>query len=449
MHKMNERLALHGVSAEIQAPLKEPISDNEMGSLISAIGNSEAKAILLGLMHDEVVYSAYDLSNLMNRSQGAIIGWKMSVANPYQYCRQSLEPIGLVAQEVTIKRQSIGYAKTTKGSTLGISLAGLLLDFSLSHPEYGLQDFFGSSQSTGKEQTEGELEFRNRTPEFRRRLFRYLATAQSPVTVADVGRETGYTGRGTDEHFSKLSEKGVLNYQSIKKGKTNIEYTFSEQAPDGDPKPIGGWNSAMRLALANIKDNPEKSWSPEELAKLYLESRGREIAPAIIHTKKMFEKILNHLAKAGFIKKTLEFADGAQSWVDLTERQRESLYDLSERLIRFQNQETEVLEFGRKRLGEILSEPALISILLAKAKEHSNYVNFVPTSESSSVILGIITDSPGITIKELRLALGSRGLQLNTVNIRGLVSQLIEGRSVVKQHVRGEGHLYISTAAPN
>lgn len=130
-------------------PKREHLSDEELGNLLAAFGNSEAKAITLGLMKPEVIYSLSDLYKEVLHSQGDKPGWKTSWGIPFQYCKDSLEPIGLVAREVTTDGglQRVGYVKTEKGEQLGEELAGYLLSFSLRHQDYSLIDILGSTTS--------------------------------------------------------------------------------------------------------------------------------------------------------------------------------------------------------------------------------------------------------------------------------------------------------------
>lgn len=132
---------------------KERLSDEEMGNLISALGNHEAKAIVLCLMTPGIIYPRYDLYRAVIQAQGQNIGWRMNREGPFKYCQNSLSPIGLVTHEVINPDLSTyGYMKTEYGEKIGVPLAGLLLDFSLRHPDFSLQDFFASTSSPSQSQ---------------------------------------------------------------------------------------------------------------------------------------------------------------------------------------------------------------------------------------------------------------------------------------------------------
>lgn len=130
---------------------KERLSDEELGNLLAAFGNNEAKAVTLIAMRKGVIYSEYDLYSAVIEKQGEGVGWRQSRGVPFTYCRSSFENIGLVAKSVSDPvLETWGYLKTDYGEELGDALAGLLLDFSLRHPEVSLYDIFGSTTSRGE-----------------------------------------------------------------------------------------------------------------------------------------------------------------------------------------------------------------------------------------------------------------------------------------------------------
>src|SRR3989344_5311749 len=131
--------------------VREKLSDEELGNLISAVGNHEAKAITLGLMLPGNTYSAYQLYKGIIGLQGEDMGWNISDRVPFGYCQSTLYPIGLVAQElIDPDLKTVGFMKTSRGRNEGDALAGLTLDFSLRYPEFSLQDFFGNTASSSK-----------------------------------------------------------------------------------------------------------------------------------------------------------------------------------------------------------------------------------------------------------------------------------------------------------
>lgn len=112
---MPELVGLSPQAKEIQKP--ERLPDEELGDLLAALGNHEAKAITLGLMKPGIIYTNLDLYHAIIEAQGQNPGWIINRMGPFAYCHNSLAPIGLVAQEVTMAGglERIGYMKTEKG----------------------------------------------------------------------------------------------------------------------------------------------------------------------------------------------------------------------------------------------------------------------------------------------------------------------------------------------
>jgi hypothetical protein len=106
---------------------REKISDEELGNLISSLGNNEAKALTLAIMKKNIVYSASDLRHALIDIQGKPPAWQIGGRTAFDYCIWSLAPIGLVAREVQDPgKDTYGYVKTRYGEQMGDSLSGLL-----------------------------------------------------------------------------------------------------------------------------------------------------------------------------------------------------------------------------------------------------------------------------------------------------------------------------------
>ncbi len=148
--------------------VKDKLSDEQVGNMLSSIGNHEGKAITLLVMKNGDIFDSKDLHEGILRAQGENVVWRMNTFVPFNYCIKSLEPIGLVAKETideTLK--TWGYAITDYGKKFGIPWAGKLLEFSEKH-NIPLSKLFGGtvSPSLAKNiQAEGEdIEYRKRAP---------------------------------------------------------------------------------------------------------------------------------------------------------------------------------------------------------------------------------------------------------------------------------------------
>ncbi len=178
-----------------QSKRKERISDDRFGAILSAIGNSELKAGLIAAMQASTLYSSDSLHRLIVRAQGENAGWVMNKNVPFQFCRTTFTPIGLVTKEVVqySEADTIRYRLSNDGNTLGKPLAGLLLDFSQKRTE-SLYDYFGSTNDP-KGQAEVEHQehthdestlLSQRSPQKRYAIFYELTTAERPLRITDI-----------------------------------------------------------------------------------------------------------------------------------------------------------------------------------------------------------------------------------------------------------------------
>lgn len=401
---------------EIQ-PQRERITNEELGSLIAAIGNHEGKAIVLGLMAPDTIYTPKDASNMTKNAQPA--GLKMRIG-AFGYMVKSLAPIGLVAQEVTAGDElgTFGFIKTEKGQALGNALAGLLLDFSLRYPEVSLSDLFAGTQSSSKRYDEGS---RKRAAATRMKIFRKLTTPSLTTNmVKALGEEVSLIGK----HLEDLKEKGVISYTSVRNNEPYGSYILDPNYPkERIPDCCSRRDIDAQSVWDIIQQFPGEKWDSKMLTERYIQRTNTHFSLKAIAIH--MQRILHSLASEGYLIQS-GFNEGIKASVELTDEKRAMLADLVSILDKFQNQDPETMSFGQSRLKDILSDPSLVSKLLAKAKEHSPRSNFVPVKESLTQILSIVAENPGINSESIREQLSliqKRKLGKNSINdlLRSLV----------------------------
>lgn len=134
---IENRNSLRRRKSESQSHSEEQLSDEQLGNLLAAVGNHEAKAVTFLVMRSETTYTAEDIHKAVIEAQGTLPGWRIHHQSAFKYCERSLSPIGLVAKEVVDPNlNTYGYARTEYGERIGVSLAGLLLDFSRKYDTY-------------------------------------------------------------------------------------------------------------------------------------------------------------------------------------------------------------------------------------------------------------------------------------------------------------------------
>lgn len=419
---MGER-SIHGIKEQ-----KERLSDEELGNLLAAIGNHEAKAITLLVMRPGEIYTYRELFKEFLRAQGEVKGWQISPGVPFGYCEDSLSPIGLVAKEaLNPDLSTYGYSKTEYGKEIGDPMAGLLLDFSLRHPDLSLIDIFGQAASTAKESIiSSGVEFKARAPIARLAIFRALLQAQHlPTTEADLLKINHGTNILTDgqkdnlsEYLAPLSEKGILVFRAhYDIQNPYFYYRPAVLVPENDPPPL------TRLVWQTIRDNPEKLWSSGEIAQ---HLSGQDASTA--SNKKNVEEIivpyiLAYLCREGYLVSL------PQSQITINDTQGGLLSELVTLLDKVQNRDKETLETGRKLADRIRVNPGIVAELLRKAREHSPNAQQQPISESTKNIKIILGRHPNSTLREVTEYLNQDfGKKLKVKSVK----------EIVRKHLRGE-----------
>lgn len=427
---------------------KERLSDEEMGNLISALGNHEAKAIVLCLMTPGIIYPRYDLYRAVIQAQGQNKGWRMDHRGPFQYCEASLSPIGLVTREaINPDLSTYGYMKTEYGDEIGVSLAGLLLDFSLRHPDFSLQDFFGRTGSSSVQKI-GEMEYKKRAPTTRLKIFWELLTSNLPLRATDITERIGESSEeNVGLHLSELAGRGLISYVALKYGEAQAFYRLSETPPSSEPEAYRRDRGLTSFVYKVLRGDGSSEWSAEaiqERYQQYLEAQAKPLPGSEVNLKSRISSILSHLAQKGYARRGKFTGGKIHSEANLTGGQREVLLELVTLIDRFQNQDPTILELGKRLTNRIIANPERVSLLLIKAREHSNLASRRPGQEIADDILRIISSRPDWTTEQIRKALEEEGRRLSTNYIHALIRPLITNRRITRITIRGVGHFNLA-----
>lgn len=189
-------------------------------ALFSALGNSEAKCLTLLCLSESPV-SEYDLHRrFVDENRGA---WKPNRATVPNYCQQTLEPIGLVAEADVIKNGSnehiAGYRLTEAGRKFGQPVAAFLLQQSQQF-KFSLIEIFGITSTAGK----------NRAVLNRARILENLSLTSNP-SVNDISIYLGIEGSTISSHLQYLVKLGIVNFESISaENPGQVKYKIIEAA---------------------------------------------------------------------------------------------------------------------------------------------------------------------------------------------------------------------------
>lgn len=425
---------------------RERMSDDELGNLVSAVGNHEAKALILLAMQEGITYTARDLHQEIIRRQGkGGGGWKLSYRRAFDYCKDSLEPIGLVVSEVIHPANPglpYGYKKEY-GQGVGDTFAAALLKFSYEHPDFSLIDLFGrtNSSSSAISTTEEGIEVKKRAPITRLKIFWELATSELPIRENDLEERTGESLSSINTHLRSLADHGIINYESVEKGKPFSFYQLSVDAPEEPPPPGGGYVSLTDFVYSSMTEQPSTKWTADALADSYLinlmAQGNKEVKRANLRSN--ISRILIHLLKGGYATRG-KFSKRRQTDITLTPEQERVISDLVTLVDGLQNNDPNVIREAEDFKGFLFSHPDAVAVLLRKVKDHSTLANSRPIEDTMADVMGVLAQSQDpFTNEQIRQALhGIQGRKLSIFPIQAITSDLAkQGRLFVASRDKG------------
>lgn len=423
---------------------KEPISEKEIGNLLAAVGNNETKAMTLLVMQAGIIYPRYDLHRTFMRAQGNNPGWKTNRSVQFQYCEQTLAPIGLVAKEtLNSDLSTYGYQITEYGQEIGIPLAGLLLDFSRIYENVSLRDIFGSTSSKypleGKDE-EMEIEEdvssgdKKRAPGTRLKILWELVTNDKPLRLIDIAHsnEEEFSIK-FGSHLRQLAKSGIVSYQVREHSKPFTIYILNQVRPKSPYIPYTDMPVLAQKVYSVMEKHPDKRWIRSELTEAVLNEHpelydGRKTLSGSIN------QVLSDLRRQRYVIID-KFSNEMQSEISLTPEQRSMITDLLMIIDGVQRRDPATLEKGRVYAAYFLTHPEVVADLMIKAKEHSPGAN-ANSQKTLEEVLAIIRDQPAITSVGIVEMLEARfGRRLTTKTIGSYLSTLQE-KQLIKQMVK-------------
>lgn len=396
---------VQGLGEDEAAPKRE-IGVEELGNLVSAFGNHEAKALTLAVMQPGIIYNTSRLWNRLIEVQGSLAGWKLSRGIPFEYCLKSLSPIGLVTREIVNHDLSTyGYEITPYGAEIGLALDGHLLDWSLRHDK-SLYDVFGSTSTSGQSEeiTVGEetMEFKKRAPFTRLKIFWELLTSPSlPIRETDLATQIGTSEGLLQGHLESLDRSGVIDYRAIGMDKPYAYYKLSENRPDIKPQYKEDPTLAARIYSLFTTGSDLEASAEDTYQKLieaypeYRDSSNRDMM--VIRIRGILPELESkkYLTNSGFRR-------DIKSEISLSEEQKIMLYELLEVIDRFRSGDRQFWQEGRDKARTILVNPESVAKLMQKIKESSPSVNKVPSADLGNWLATLLIEHPDATARQLQ-----------------------------------------------
>lgn len=420
------------------------ISAERIPNFISAFGNHELKALTLIAMRDGAIYTDAVLKETVTHGTGL----QLNRGRLSGYCRESLSPIGLVARELLVPALSVwGYQITESGRQFGIPLAGLLLQWSLSHPDFSLIQMFGATPSSSSRP--GELstpETMKRAAETRLKIFWEIIT--NPDDILNQAFITVATGesRGKhsliEQHLENLERNNIINYETVALGKTAVKFRIKTDAPEGLPKPYKSEVSLSSHIFRLLTENRDRWLSTEDLIEILITRFSDYKNRSVKNLNWAVSSIFKTFRIQGYLEHE-KFTKEGRTRIWLSGEQSEAIRSLVEVFDRIQGVDRKVMQEGRNLAQNIIISPDLCRQLVTKAGEKSPHASSTSPEDTFRRIALLLDRESNLTASQIRKKLaqmpGGKNIALGT--LCALLKGFIEKEGLIAQESKS-GRIY-------
>lgn len=390
--------SLHAIAEEENAIVKQETLD-----LIAGIANHEAKALLLVFLDQQPqYYGRYAMGKGFNDFIGPGNPWPKAPAGAFQYCSDSLEPIGQVVEgEVeTIRGISNGYAISPYGREVGLPLAGLLLDWSLRHPDISLQQILGPTNTRGE----------TRAPQNRlQTLAELLSTDKPSPSIADLTTIDPKTWRELDYHrklsnvshaVGGLSRAGLVRLEQVNDANTRRYTVINPNIPENFAS-RGIYAEAIYTYVQKLHGLGIDDFSAKECLDFCLQWFAHKPETSDIDPAKIRREITQRLGTRrevfpGIQRQEL-YNEGNLTKVVLNEEYRDALDDLLNIVLAIDEGRPDTVEEGKRLARELAEDNTLKVAIMAKAQQFSPAANKLPAERITKQIVSIL-DAAGVAL---------------------------------------------------
>lgn len=256
--------------------------------IISAIAFPPSKALTL-LFLDETPQTGEEIRKAYIQITGDKI-YKSAFAD---YCRNTLIPIGLVAEETFVRsggyEESIGFVLTEKGKTTGRALAHFMVNKIISYYEHNLPQFFfklGRSNSVTDEHA----------PSRRAKVLTILRQMQTDeISIGELNEKLleNYDIELSKGTLEELDVAGIVQFESIGSTQGWAQYELNVSTDELLQSNFASGTPTERLVIDAFVNNPDTPISSYDVS--------RQPTPAKVATVGM---ILRNMYENGLIRPT-------------------------------------------------------------------------------------------------------------------------------------------------
>lgn len=415
----------------------ENITDLQMGSLLAAVGNHEAKALTLIAMSDGQIYTETPLATAVINLQADLPAWNIGRGTTIAYCAVDFADADLV-DKVSLGSPgpaASAYVISEKGKRYGLPLAGLLLDFSFKNPDLSLAQIFGNTTSPrGGEEYDPtqEKKYIRRSPLFRYQILQYLATS-GVTTIREIAQDLGIEDSVVGNHIRLLAGSGIINFQSKSKP---TRYSLLKTAKPTPQKSATGLS--MSHALISAAAEFPADFTLDQAVSVVAEMKG-DLDDMVF--KRSVRNALDRLVRQGFIKKSRPHRTD-KTRIYLSVDQHERLSNILSILQSFQKNDPIFLQRGYEAVEELLQSPDKCSQLMLKARKASYAKSDYNPQSRKTILVELLKDlQDPKDVNELHAMLQQRtGETIRKNTVRKYLNELATYGVLIRSVVKGRNH---------
>lgn len=372
----------------------EPLTDEEFGNRLAAIGNHEAKALAYLMLEKGREYGRQEVTARLKQVCAPLDRplWTIS-ADIYSYFGWSLEPVGLLVKSVAVDGK-LKYIKEQEDPS-ATALAGSLLRRSRDTPTLHLNGLLSDTQSNSKAREKGL-----RSPLRRLQIMEYVLANAESLSIAGltdtIGEEDSHT---TTNHVEGLAAQGLLTYKGVHPAEIPLIVTYIntlDRPTSSRYKTMAGIVKKV-LSEAQAEGLPAEGLSRNEL--LGRIHRGYALDIGERHLVTSVTKILIDLANQG----ALRISDGnVREEFSITPSQQIFLNQIVQTLRGIQAGEPQIVASSLEQATAIINNQETVTQLLRKAYERSSKTSPIGTLRMSNLVLRVLREDGNLTTAEVQ-----------------------------------------------
>lgn len=415
--------------------LLEPgqLDPSTLDNLLRGVAAHEGKALLVGKLRFGISLGTAGLHREFLDMQGNPPVFVGSPSNQRGWCKDSLEPAGIVE---LVPAENEEYRLTELGDSRAKASAGHILQLSLdAGDKFALRHLFGVAKKTQTKQTSSPMD----------RIKTVGALLNYPdLTAADISKQAGVCPNTAVNNLKWLAEHNIIEYTSI------------------DSRELAGKQSY------EIPDDYDSTTSRQGMAKIVIETVGRlrlqqgqlftvkdlmddvrtvnpEVEIDTRNRKKHAIMIINELVKENKLKKG-DIDGNTKSKTVLLAGMRAIVrrsVEISEAML---SDDDDFLNEGKNVLDGILDDKEAVHHLVTKWYKESPATSKLPREVSERLLTGFIQNNPGSNTEELAQALKREGLTFPSV--KNTLNGMRKAGSLRSAKLDSRNHWYLVEQQP-